>query len=192
MLQSENYLIPATSSPSSKIALTLSPWRVSQYTRRIGSVPLKRINIQPPSSSLNWKPSMVTNSVTFNPPSVFGWDWETAWISSAALLARYRFARDVTSARGGSSRSFRPERLIDLSLSDPGDIVDAVTDVFGTATEGQRNVPDLGAGDEARGIQAVFMHNRQLVFVIDVDKVAAPAEVVDVGIAQKLLGEGET
>ncbi|MFO0692297.1 MAG: chemotaxis protein CheW [Polyangiales bacterium] len=70
--------------------------------------------------------------------------------------------------------------------------VDAVTDVFGTATEGQRNVPDLGAGDEARGIQAVFMHNRQLVFVIDVDKVAAPAEVVDVGFAQKLLGEGET
>ena len=25
----------------------------------------------------------------FEPPSVFGWDWETAWISSATLLARF-------------------------------------------------------------------------------------------------------
>ena len=32
-----------------------------------------------------------------DPPSVFGWDWETAWISSATLLARYNFARDLTS-----------------------------------------------------------------------------------------------
>ena len=31
----------------------------------------------------------------FDPPSVFGWDWETAWVSSATLLARYGFARDL-------------------------------------------------------------------------------------------------
>jgi uncharacterized protein (DUF1800 family) len=41
-----------------------------------------------------------------DPPSVFGWDWETAWISSATLLARYGFARDLISARGrGRARS---------------------------------------------------------------------------------------
>ena len=34
--------------------------------------------------------------VLLDPPSVFGWDWETAWVSSATLLARYGFARDLT------------------------------------------------------------------------------------------------
>jgi len=48
-----HYLIPATFKPSSKMAWTLSSWVVSQYTRMIGSVPLKRINSQPPSSILN-------------------------------------------------------------------------------------------------------------------------------------------
>ena len=48
-----HHFIPATFKPSSRIALTLSLCIVSQYTRRIGSVPLKRINSQPPSSNLN-------------------------------------------------------------------------------------------------------------------------------------------
>jgi uncharacterized protein (DUF1800 family) len=65
------------------------------------------------------------------PPSVFGWDWETAWISSATLLARYTFATEIAEARGKGSTSFRPDRLIDFSLTDAGDIVDAVTDVLG-------------------------------------------------------------
>ena len=74
----------------------------------------------------------------FDPPSVFGWEWETNWISSATLLARYGFVRDLTSARNGGGTSFRPEKLIDITLTDPDDIVDAVlavcgmTDAFGT------------------------------------------------------------
>jgi uncharacterized protein (DUF1800 family) len=67
----------------------------------------------------------------FEPPSVFGWEWETAWLSSSTLLARFGFARDVTGARDRGGSAFRPERLIDLSLTDPGDIVDAVTDLLG-------------------------------------------------------------
>lgn len=68
----------------------------------------------------------------FEPPSVFGWDWETAWLSSSTLLARYGFARDLTGARDGNSSSFRPERVLDLnSLTLAGDIVDAVTDLLG-------------------------------------------------------------
>jgi uncharacterized protein (DUF1800 family) len=65
-----------------------------------------------------------------DPPSVFGWDWEGGWVSSATLLARFNFARDLTSARDGGG-SFRPEKLVDLSLSDPGDIVDAAAAVLG-------------------------------------------------------------
>ena len=65
-----------------------------------------------------------------DPPSVFGWDWEQGWVSSATLLARYNFARDLGAARGGGG-SFRPEKLMDLSLTDPGDIVDAVASVLG-------------------------------------------------------------
>ena len=47
------------------------------------------------------------------------------------MLARYGFARDVTSARGRGASAFRPERLFDLSLTAPGAIVDAVTELLG-------------------------------------------------------------
>ena len=57
-----------------------------------------------------------------------------SWISSATLLARYGFARDLTTARY-SGRRFKPERLMSLSLSDPGDIVDAVLAALGIADQ---------------------------------------------------------
>ena len=69
-----------------------------------------------------------------DPPSVFGWDWESAWISTATLLARSAFARDVIASRHGGGR-FRPERLIALDLTQPGAIVDAVTDVLGVTDQ---------------------------------------------------------
>ena len=68
--------------------------------------------------------------VLLDPPSVFGWDWENSWISSATLLGRYTFSRDLASSRDGGGK-FKPEKLVDLSLTDPGDIVDAVTGVLG-------------------------------------------------------------
>jgi hypothetical protein len=75
--------------------------------------------------------------VLFEPPSVFGWDWESAWLSSSTLLARYGFARDLTGARDGGKTSLRPERLpgvkdlVGNSAADPGAIVDAVTELLG-------------------------------------------------------------
>ena len=69
--------------------------------------------------------------VLFDPPSVFGWDWETAWISSSTLLARYGFARDLTVARGGGGSSFRPGKVMDLDLDDPNDILLAATNALG-------------------------------------------------------------
>ncbi len=67
----------------------------------------------------------------FDPPSVFGWDWETAWVSSSTMLARYGFARDLTAARSGGGSSFRPSKLMSLDLTDPNDILAAATDVLG-------------------------------------------------------------
>jgi len=69
------------------------------------------------------------------PPSVFGWDWETSWISSATLLARFSFARDVVGARVKGKGGFHPEKLVDVGLTAPGAIVDAVTDVLGIADQ---------------------------------------------------------
>lgn len=68
----------------------------------------------------------------FEPPSVFGWDWELAWLSSSTLLARYAFARDLIASRDGGSSSFRIEKLdFDLGLTDAGDIVDQVALILG-------------------------------------------------------------
>ncbi len=59
------------------------------------------------------------------PPSVFGWDWEEGWISSSTLLARYTFARDLVNAR--TKARFKPLKFVDKDLTDPGQIVDAIT-----------------------------------------------------------------
>jgi len=89
--------------------------------------------------------------VVFLPPSVFGWDWDTAWLSSATLLARYAFATDVTSARGRGKTAFRPEKLVKTSLTDAAAIVDTVTGVLGvtdqlTASERQTLIDYLTDG----------------------------------------------
>jgi len=87
--------------------------------------------------------------IVLDPPSVFGWNWEAAWISSQTLLARYLFAENVASAQG--TGAMKPDRFVvqeplpdtDLvSLSDPGDIVDGVTDFLGVKddlTSGERS-----------------------------------------------------
>jgi uncharacterized protein (DUF1800 family) len=69
--------------------------------------------------------------ILLDPPSVFGWDWETSWLSSSTLLARYNFARDIVGSRGGGR--FRPDKLVDFSLTDAGDIVDQVLDALDVA-----------------------------------------------------------
>ncbi len=67
-----------------------------------------------------------------DPPSVFGWDWETEWFSTSTLLARYEFARDVGAARYGGRRLF-VEHLVDLDETDPVAIVEKVLDVLDCA-----------------------------------------------------------
>jgi uncharacterized protein (DUF1800 family) len=73
--------------------------------------------------------------VLLEPPSVFGWDWEKAWMSSATMRSRAAFARDISTAQNGGKTSFLPEKLIDVTLSDAGAIVDAATDRLGISDQ---------------------------------------------------------
>lgn len=77
------------------------------------------------------------------------------------------------------------ERLVGL-------LVDSVTDVFGAAEPDQRSVPEIGVGDAARGIAAVYAYDGKLVFVLDVDRIAAVAEILDMKSIQRALEQGET
>ena len=45
------------------------------------------------------------------------------------MLARYTFLRDIADYRGGGR--FKPEKIIDNDLTDPGQIADAVIEVLG-------------------------------------------------------------
>jgi uncharacterized protein (DUF1800 family) len=68
------------------------------------------------------------------PPSVFGWDWEEAWLTSTTLVARQRFARDLTTARwGGRKSNFRPDEFLDDQLTNPSEIVNAVSHACGVS-----------------------------------------------------------
>lgn len=72
--------------------------------------------------------------VLLDPPSVFGWDWEGGWLSSATLLARYSFASDLTA---GNGRSLHLDKLLDLSnpSAAAGTVVDAVTALLGVGDD---------------------------------------------------------
>ncbi|GAB4197600.1 MAG: chemotaxis protein CheW [Sandaracinaceae bacterium] len=73
--------------------------------------------------------------------------------------------------------------LVDVAGRGVGLVVDAVTGVLATSDVDQRPAPVLGSGDAARGITAVYSHGAGLLFVLDIDRVAAPAQVVDLGAA---------
>jgi purine-binding chemotaxis protein CheW len=52
-----------------------------------------------------------------------------------------------------------------------GLVVDAVTEVFGTAGEEMRQTPELGGKKDLRGISGVVTHNGTLTFVLDKSRV---------------------
>ena len=54
-------------------------------------------------------------------------------------------------------------------------VVDAVTEVFGTSRQARRDLPDISDGDVDRGIEVVYAHEDDLVFVINPAKVASAA-----------------
>jgi purine-binding chemotaxis protein CheW len=97
------------------------------------------------------------------------------------LDLRLRFGLDAT-------RVTHRTKWIVVALQERsvGLVVDGVTEVFGAGPGDQRDVPSLGLGDAARGIAAVFKHDGSLVFVLDIDRVAAPAEAIDMSALAKL------
>jgi purine-binding chemotaxis protein CheW len=70
--------------------------------------------------------------------------------------------------------------LVSVEGRTVGLAVDAVTAVLAASEVDHRPPPELGAGDAARGISSVISHQSGLVFVLDVDRVAAPARALDV------------
>lgn len=80
--------------------------------------------------------------------------------------------------------------IVRLESRAVGLVVDAVTDVFGGTEPDQRDVPRLGVGDAARGITAVYEHEDELVFVLDIDRIAAAAEAIDMDGAVRRLSAG--
>lgn len=81
--------------------------------------------------------------------------------------------------------------VVELENRIVGLVVDSVTDVFGTSEPDQRGVPEIGVGDAARGIAAVYSYAGHLVFVLDVDRIAAVTEVLDMGAIQMLMESRE-
>ena len=81
-------------------------------------------------------------------------------------------------------------RVVELGDRLAGLVVDGVTDVFGAGEPDQRSVPQIGVGDAARGISAVYIYDGKLVFVLDVDRIAAVTEVIDIEAMHGLIERG--
>ncbi len=60
--------------------------------------------------------------------------------------------------------------LIDLEGRVAGLVVDAVTEVFGAASEEIRATPGVGGNSDLRGISGVTRHERKLTFVLDTSR----------------------
>lgn len=58
-------------------------------------------------------------------------------------------------------------------------VVDEVADVFGAGESDQRSVPELGRGEELRGISTVYSQHGQLVFVVDTTVVTSAIHQLD-------------
>ena len=66
-------------------------------------------------------------------------------------------------------------------------VVDSVTEVFAAGPQDQRAVPEMGMGDQERGIGAVYSYSDHLVFVLDVERIAAVTEEMDLSGLEKLV-----
>ena len=78
--------------------------------------------------------------------------------------------------------------VVELGSRRVGLVVDSVTEVFGTGERDLRSVPEIGVGDAARGIGAVYSHDGKLIFVLDIDRIAAVTEVLDMSSLEKMVG----
>jgi purine-binding chemotaxis protein CheW len=77
-------------------------------------------------------------------------------------------------ARFGLERSAHPERLkwilVEVQGRTVGLMVDRVTEVFAANEAELRPAPELGGGEERRGIVGVTAHQGTMVFVLDIQR----------------------
>ncbi|MGD8316373.1 MAG: chemotaxis protein CheW [Myxococcales bacterium] len=68
-------------------------------------------------------------------------------------------------------------------------VVDAVLEVFSSAENPQRAVPVLDDEQHRHGIQSAYRHDRRLVFLLDVERLAEPAIDVPRKVLSRLTSE---
>ncbi|MBK8258387.1 MAG: purine-binding chemotaxis protein CheW [Polyangiaceae bacterium] len=78
--------------------------------------------------------------------------------------------------------------LVDGGSNPIGLVVDAVTEVFGTAGGELRPTPQVGGDRHARGITGVTSHNGALTFVLDTNKFLDVLQLLE---EQGMLGGGQ-
>jgi purine-binding chemotaxis protein CheW len=66
--------------------------------------------------------------------------------------------------------------LVDVAGKSIGLIVDRVTGVFGTGGGNLRPAPNLGGGEDIRGIAGVTSHDGAMVFVLELDRLESVVE----------------
>ena len=122
--------------------------------------------------------------ITHAPPAVLGVSDHRGEVVPIVDVRR-RFGLPAT-------QQTRRTKWIVVELGDrlAGLVVDGVTDVFGAGEPDQRSVPQIGVGDAARGIAAVYIYDGKLVFVLDVDRIAAVTEVIDIEAMHGLIERG--
>lgn len=83
--------------------------------------------------------------------------------------------------------------IVKMPTSPVAMVVDAVTEVFGAGEQQQRQVPDIGGGDDERGIMSVYAYGGGLTFVVDPERVADAAQKIQMPDLEQLaqMGEGE-
>jgi len=90
-------------------------------------------------------------------------------------------------SRFGLARAPEPRRskwiLVDVQGRPVGLIVDSVTDVFGTGGAQLQPAPELGSGDDLRGILGVTTYEGRLTFVLDVTRFDALVRPLDLRMA---------
>jgi purine-binding chemotaxis protein CheW len=88
---------------------------------------------------------------------------------------------DLRTRFGMPARSGREVRWIIVKRGErlSGLVVDRVTEVFNTGDSSAREVPAIEAGRDMRGILAAYSHHGRLIFVLDVQKLTAITETLD-------------
>ena len=85
--------------------------------------------------------------------------------------------KDLVAGSGIASPTGLARCQVELANYFAAAVVMPYADIFSAAQPDQRSVPQIGVGDAARGISAVYVYDGKLVFVLDVDRIAAAFSV---------------